>query len=59
MFNLARRHGVRGTALEVECVGQVEAEYGDAVEHRQPEQSHARARREHVWIFASEEPNNS
>lgn len=48
MFNLAGRHGVRGTALEVECVGQVEAEYGDAVEHRQPEQSHARARREHV-----------
>lgn len=54
-----RLRGLCGPPVEVECIGEIEAEDGDAVEHSEAEQRHAGARREHVRVLASEEPNNS
>lgn len=43
---LVVRHGLRGPAVEVECVGQVQPEDGDTVEYCQTEQRQACTRRE-------------
>lgn len=55
---LRRRRRRCGAALEVECVRQIEAEDRHAVEHRQAEQGHASARREHVRVLTSGNDTN-
>lgn len=44
----------RRATFQLQRVGQVQREYRHAVEHRQAQQGHARARREHVRILTPE-----
>lgn len=46
------------SSVELECVGEIEAEYGNTVEHRQTEQCYTSTCGEHVWVLTPKEPYN-